>query len=185
MVRWEVLVICQPCPFRSFNRQGCYGPGAWSLVGVQAKLLVRLVAFVNQRILQLISAVCDDLANLLATERRHEVGRVDSLQVSRDYLYQPFIVGGFQTLVAATKPCSHLALLLQSWSKSGMMEAKQPCFRIVVYETRPVNTSQYFLTGPWSSMGGLTSLTVLLAPWWSRGEGVPYVGSNAGFAGTG
>lgn len=110
-------MICQPCPFRSFNRRRCYGPGAWSLVGVQAKLLVRLVAFVDQCVLQLIGAVRDDPTDLLATERRHEVIRVDALQVSRDYLYQPFIVGGFQALVAPTKHCSHLNLLPQSWSR--------------------------------------------------------------------
>lgn len=33
--------------------------------------------------------------------------------------------------------------------------------------------------------GRAPSRTVLLAPWWSRGEAVPYVGSGAGYAGTG
>ena len=82
------------------------------------EFLVRLVAFVNQRILQLISAIRDDLTDLLAAERRHEVVRVDASQVSRDYLYQPFIVCGFQTLVTSTKHCSHLNLLPQSWSRA-------------------------------------------------------------------
>lgn len=40
------------------------------LVGVRAKLLVRLVAFVDQRVLQLIGAVGYDLTDLLATEGR-------------------------------------------------------------------------------------------------------------------
>jgi hypothetical protein len=31
----------------------------------------------------------------------------------------------------------------------------------------------------------LPSWAVLLAPWWSREETIPYVGSGAGFAGTG
>jgi hypothetical protein len=66
-----------------------------------------------------------------------------------------------------------------------MVEARLPCFCIAVYEARDVNNSQYFLIGTWSSVGGLPPWTVLLAPWWSRGEAIPYVGSGAGFAGTG
>jgi len=65
------------------------------------------------------------------------------------------------------------------------MEARHSFFCIVVYETGPVNNSQHFLIGTWSSVGFLPSWTVLLALWWSRGEAVPYMGSGAGFAGTG
>jgi hypothetical protein len=65
------------------------------------------------------------------------------------------------------------------------MEARLSCFCIAVYETRPVNNSQYFLLEGLGSVGVLPSWAVLLAPWWSREEAIPYVGSGAGFAGTG
>jgi len=48
---------------------------------VRAKLLVGLVAFVDQRVLQPIGAVRYDLTYLLATEQRHKVVRMNSLQV--------------------------------------------------------------------------------------------------------
>jgi hypothetical protein len=119
--------------------------------------------------------------DLLATERRHKVVLMNQLQVRRDFLYQSFVIGGFETDVRRShrSSLSPIPTFPQTfWGRT--MEARRLCFCIIVYETRAVNNSQ-----TWSSVGVVPTWVVLLAAWGLHGEAVPYVGSGARVAGTG
>ena len=73
--------------------------------------LVRLVAFVDQRLLQLICPVRYYPTNLLASERCRNVVRMHLLHVRCDFLYHPFVTGSFEAFTAATDHRSHPLLL--------------------------------------------------------------------------
>ena len=78
------------------------------LVEVQAKLFVRLVTFVYRRVLRLLGTGGRyGLTDLLATEIRYKMVRINPLQACRDLLYQRFVVGGFEALAAVTDYYPH------------------------------------------------------------------------------
>jgi hypothetical protein len=72
------------------------------LVEVQAKLCVRLVTFVYRRVLRLLGAGRYGPTDLLATERRYNMVRMNPLQACRALLYQRFVIGGFEAFAALT-----------------------------------------------------------------------------------
>ena len=111
---------------------------------VRAKLLVGLVAFVDQRVLQPIAAVRYDLTYLFATEQRHKVVRMNSLQV-RQISY----TSRSSSAAKRRSPQPQIIALTNSsfpfptyTFHDGMMEARWVWFCIVVYETWFMNDSK-------------------------------------------